>query len=133
MQAKLLDPVAPGLFDLSVTPFDLGMRRMQQVPFCQAIDQGDMIRLARIADIEPQQAQRIRDTVGDCGLCRLASVRLAQQPDHDWLKPTHLSEHEIRFYEAQLGRDLTHEIVPMLMQPGERSQQTIALHRTVEI
>ncbi len=95
--------LAPGLFDLSTTPFDAGMVQMQRVQLCRAIDSGDMIQLAQLADIAPAEAQHIRATVGDCGLCRLASVRLAQRPDHSWLKPTRLSEHEIQFYEARLG------------------------------
>jgi len=104
--------LAPGLFNLSTTPFDEGMQRMQQVPFCHAIDTGDMTQFAQLAQIAPAQAQLIRNTVGDCGLCRLASVRLANQPEHAWLKPTRLSEHEIRFYETQLGTALAHDIFP---------------------
>jgi hypothetical protein len=104
--------LAPGLFDLSTTPFEQGMDRMQQIPLCQAIDTGDMHALAQIAGVDAATARRVRDTVGDCGACRLWSVRLGQQAEHAWLQPTALSSREIRFYERHLGADTMQSLFP---------------------
>jgi hypothetical protein len=73
--------LSPGLFDLNVTPFAEGMARAAQAAFCHAIDAGDMAGMAAAAGVAPVLAEQVRDGVGDCGACRLWSVRLAQQPE----------------------------------------------------
>jgi hypothetical protein len=98
--------LAPGLFNLSTTPFADGMRQAGQIGFCHAIDSGDMIAYARHANYSTAEAEQIRHQVGDCGLCRLASVRLAAMPEYAWLKPTQLTDQEIRFYEAYIDPKL---------------------------
>jgi hypothetical protein len=97
--------LSPGLFDLTVTPFADGMARAAGAAFCHAIDAGDMERMAADAGVAPELARQVRDALGDCGACRLWSVRLAQQPQHAWLKPTTLSPREVRFYEARIGAE----------------------------
>jgi hypothetical protein len=106
--------LAPGLFNLSTTPFEKGMQRMRGMAICQAIDSGDMIGFAELANIPAALAQSVRNQVGDCGLCRLAAVKLTQQPEHAWLKPTSLSAREIRFYEARLSPAAAAEILPQI-------------------
>jgi hypothetical protein len=98
--------LAPGLFNLAETPFAEGMAYARTIPFCQALDAGDMIGLAQLAGVDPLLAHQVRDRVGDCGACRLCSVRLAHQPQNRWLQPTSLSPRETRFYQKRLGTDL---------------------------
>jgi hypothetical protein len=95
--------LAPGLFDLTTMPFDDGMQILQDVGFAQAIDAGDMAWLAEEAGVALRQAARVRNAVGDCGACRLYSVKLAER--HDWLKPTRLEPREIRFYERYVAQE----------------------------
>jgi hypothetical protein len=95
--------LAPGLFDLSKTRFDEGMDRAAKVSFCHAIDSGDMIAYAELSGVTTELAHQIRDAVGDCGACRLCSVKLAADPANAWLKSTALSAREQRFYRAHLG------------------------------
>jgi hypothetical protein len=95
--------LAPGLFDLGVTPFEEGMRALREVGFAQAIDAGDMAWLAEEAGVALPLHSRMRNAVGDCGACRLYSVRLAAQ--HGRLKPTRLEPREICFYERYVARD----------------------------
>jgi hypothetical protein len=97
--------LAPGLFNLGEVAFAEGIDRLRNVPFCQAIDAGDMIEFSVLSGLDPNLVRRVRDQVGDCGVCRLASVKLTQQPEHAWLKPTQLSEREIHFYDRYLGAD----------------------------
>jgi hypothetical protein len=102
--------LAPGLFNLAQTHFADGMERARKVPFCQAIDEGDMIKLSEIAGISTELAHQVRDTVGDCGACRLCSVKLAADPQHNWMKPTTLTERETRFYNHHLGEPVMREL-----------------------
>jgi len=95
--------LAPGLFNLTTTAFEDGMEAALTVPFCQAIDEGDMLKLSQIAGIPADLARHVRDTVGDCGACRLCSVKLAGDPNNSWLKPAVLSDKERRFYTEHLG------------------------------
>ena len=95
--------LAPGLFNLAQTRFDAGMEFARKVPFCQAIDEGDMIKLSEIVGISTELAHQVRDVVGDCGACRLCSVKLAADPQNSWMKPTALTERETRFYNQHLG------------------------------
>ena len=95
--------LAPGLFNLAQTRFDAGMEFARKVPFCQAIDEGDMIKLSEIVGISTELAHQVRDVVGDCGACRLCSVKLAADPQNNWMKPTALTERETRFYNQHLG------------------------------
>lgn len=104
--------LAPGLFDLSITPFEVGMELLQQQPLGRAIDCGDMAVLAAIAGVDRSTAQAVRDAVGDCGACRLWSVRLAQSAEHGWLKPTALSRRELIFYENRLGAPTLARLFP---------------------
>ena len=55
--------LAPGLFNLSQTKFADGMERARKVPFCQAIDEGDMIKLSEIAGISTALAHEVRDVL----------------------------------------------------------------------
>lgn len=98
--------LAPGLFNLAKTKFDAGMEHARKVPFCQAIDEGDMIKPSEIAGITTELAHQVRDVVGDCGACRLCSVKLAADPQHNWMKPTTLTERETRFYNHHLGETM---------------------------
>jgi hypothetical protein len=95
--------LAPGLFNLAKTKFAHGMEFARKVPFCKAIDEGDMIKLSEIAGISSALAHQVRDAVGDCGACRLCSVKLATNPQYNWMKPTMLTEREYRFYNHHLG------------------------------
>lgn len=119
--------LAPGLFDLGRVPFVVGMEHARKASFCQAIDVGDMAALAAIAHVDPMLASAVRASVGDCGACRLWSVRLAQDPANGWLKPTSLSAHEVRFYTNQLGAETMHTLFPTLAHGNHNSPAFIAL------
>jgi hypothetical protein len=47
----------------------------------------------------------VRDRAGDCGACRLFSVLLARQAEHEWIKVAPLSEQERSFYAERVGVD----------------------------
>ncbi len=104
--------LAPGLFNLAETHFDAGMELARTSPACQAIDAGDMIRLSEIAGIPDELSHQVRETVGDCGICRLCSVKLSADPEHAWMKPAALSARENRFYAHHLGDDVMRRIFP---------------------
>jgi len=103
--------LSPGLFDLGSIDFAMGMERLRAMPLCQALDLGDIISIAVIAGIDPDHAQKTRDQVGDCGLCRLAAARLSHQPDHNWVQAPSLSEREWAFYGTRLGTDKLQELL----------------------
>lgn len=95
--------LSPGLFDLNVADFETGMEAMRSKSLCQVLDEGNMVRLAEISGVDPEMARQVRDVVGDCGVCRLCSARLAQQPEHAWIKAAPLSNREVAFYTSHLG------------------------------
>jgi hypothetical protein len=97
--------LSPGLFDLGSVDLDTGMERLGPVPFCQALDRGDVLRFAEIAGVAPALAHQVRDRVGDCGCCRLSALLLARQPDHDWIRVSPLIDREVAFYTELLGAD----------------------------
>ena len=82
----------------------------RKVLFCQAIDEGDMIKLAELTGISTELAHHVRDAVGDCGACRLCSVKLANEPQNTWMKPTTISDKEQRFYHHHLSEDAMREL-----------------------
>jgi hypothetical protein len=94
--------LAPGLFDLTATDFEAGMEALAASPICQALDAGDVIGYAELAGIDEESALRVRNVVGDCGLCRIASARLARDPGHAWINAPSLSPREITFYGDRL-------------------------------
>jgi len=98
--------LSPGLFDLTRTDFAAGMTALLDVPFCHALDRGDMMQFAEIAGVDLATARQIRDQVGDCGACRLFSTVLATQPDNDWIRVSALSPQEVVFYTNHVGRPL---------------------------
>jgi hypothetical protein len=104
--------LSPGLFNLTEMSFAVGMDRAHQVSFCHSLDQGDMIAYAEDAGIEVKTAQSVRNKVGDCGACRLASVRLARKPEYAWVNAPELSQREVTFYERFLGKELLEEFLP---------------------
>jgi len=104
--------LSPGLFDLTVVDFETGMRSLQANPLCLAIDCGDILAVADIAGQPPDWASQVRDAVGDCGICRLASVRLASQPGYAWMRVPPLSAAERAFYARLLGQSLFEQTVP---------------------
>lgn len=95
--------LSPGLFDLTRTDFAAGMAALRNVPFCQALDRGDMMEFAEFAGFDLGNASQIRDQVGDCGACRLFSIALAAQPAHDWIRVQPLSPQEVVFYSERIG------------------------------
>jgi hypothetical protein len=97
--------LSPGLFDLGSVDLATGLERLRSVPFCQALDGGDILRLAEIARVAPELARQVRDRVGDCGACRLFSVLLACQAEHEWIRVASLSEQERSFYAGCVGAD----------------------------
>jgi hypothetical protein len=97
--------LSPGLFDLSETDFATGMEQLRAAPLCQALDQGNVLGMAELADLDRDRAQRARDQVGDCGLCRLASLQLSRLPGHAWLQTAPLSSRELAFYHRRLDVD----------------------------
>jgi hypothetical protein len=97
--------LSPGLFDLGSVGLSTGMERLRPVPFCQALDQGAILELAEIAGIAPESAGQVRDRVGDCGACRLFSVRLARGSAYEWMRVAPLSARERTFYVHRLGAD----------------------------
>jgi hypothetical protein len=97
--------LSPGLFDLGCVDLATGMERLRPVPFCQALDRGDILKLSGIVGVKPNLARQVRDRVGDCGACRLFSVLLACQPEHDWVKVAPLSARELSFYTKRVGED----------------------------
>jgi hypothetical protein len=103
--------LSPGLFDLAAIDLETGMERLRAVPFCQALDRGDLGHLAEIAGVAPDLARQVRDKVGDCGSCRLLSILLARQPAHDWIVVPPLSDRERTFYGAQLGSDTLSQLL----------------------
>ncbi len=116
--------LSPGLFNLCEMPFPEGMRRARQASFCQALDAGDMLGYAQEAGIDLVAARDVRDRVGDCGLCRLATRRLAHHSENVWVKAPGLSPGEARFYAARLGRQLFKEILPEETLPETTSLST---------
>jgi hypothetical protein len=103
--------LSPGLFDLSTTDFAVGMEGLHTDPFCQALDQGNLVHIAQLAGLDRSEARRVRDRVGDCGLCRLAFVSMRRQPEHNWLKTPPLSDRESAFYGERLGTDVLNELL----------------------
>ena len=103
--------LSPGLFNLCKTPFPEGMERARQASFCQALDAGDMPGYAQEAGIDPVSARQVRDQVGDCGLCRLATARLVRRRENGWVKAPGLSPGEARFYANRLGMQLFEKIL----------------------
>jgi hypothetical protein len=97
--------LSPGLFDLGSVDLETGLERLRSVPFCQALDGGDILRLAEIARVAPELARQVCDRVGDCGACRLFSVLLARQTEHEWIKVAPLTGRERSFYAARVGAD----------------------------
>jgi len=94
--------LAPGLFDLTATDFEAGMEALAAAPICQALDAGDVIGYAGLAGIDEESALRVRNVMGDCGLCRIASARLARDPGHAWINAPPLARREITFYGDRL-------------------------------
>ena len=103
--------LSPGLFDLQTVDFATGMDRLRSVPFCQALDRGDILRLAEMAQVSPGLARQVRDRVGDCGSCRLFSNLLARQLEHDWVRVHPLSVQELALYGRRLGRDMIEQLL----------------------
>jgi hypothetical protein len=98
--------LSPGLFDLASVDLATGLERLRAVPFCQALDRGDILVLAEMAGVAPGLARQVRDLVGDCGACRLFSLLLARQAEHDWIRVRPLSERERAFYAQRVGADM---------------------------
>jgi hypothetical protein len=98
--------LSPGLFDLSTVNLTTGLEQLRSVPFCQALDDGDIAWLADIAHVEPAPLQLVRSQVGDCGSCRLLSISLARKPEYDWLNFAPLSQSESNFYSDRVGADV---------------------------
>lgn len=96
--------LSPGLFDLTRTDFAEGMATLLNVPFCHALDRGDMMQFAETAGVALETARQIRDQVGDCGACRLFSVALAAQSDYDWIRVPALSTQEVAFYTKHISQ-----------------------------
>jgi hypothetical protein len=107
--------LSPGLFDLGRVDLATGMERLRPVPFCQALDRGDILKLGEIVGVAPNLVRMVRGRVGDCGACRLFSVLLAHQTEHDWVEATAeamavaiavapLSARELSFYAKRLGQ-----------------------------
>jgi hypothetical protein len=103
--------LSPGLFDLAKVDLAAGMERLRSVPFCQALDQGDIFRLAEIVQVAPGLARKVRDRVGDCGSCRLFSVLLARQQDHSWIEAAPLSDRELAFYTKRVGAEALQKLL----------------------
>ena len=103
--------LSPGLFDLGEIDLVTGMEKLRPVPFCQALDQGDILRVAEIVQVAHDLARRVRDRVGDCGACRILSVLLARQPQHAWARVTPLSDREMAFYTEWVGAETLREIL----------------------
>ncbi len=74
------------------------------VPFCHALDRGDLPKFAEIVGVNQETAHEIRCLVGDCGACRLFSIALATQPENDWTRVAALSPQESEYYAAHVGR-----------------------------
>jgi hypothetical protein len=87
------------------------MERLRAVPFCQALDQGNILQIAEMAGLNGERSQQVRDRVGDCGLCRLAFARLSRRQEYDWIQTAPLSNRETTFYGARLGQDTLHELL----------------------
>ena len=104
--------LSPGLFDLTTTNFEAGMEALRSYAVCHALDAGDMDHLAEIAGIATAVATEVRAAVGECGLCRLCSARLARQPQHAWLKSAPLSDHEVSFYRNRLSPSVLNAFGP---------------------
>ena len=94
--------LAPGLFDLTATDFVAGMAALSSEPIGQVLDAGDVIGYAELAGIDEGIALRTRNVVGDCGLCRIASARLARDPSYAWINAPPLAPREITFYGDRL-------------------------------
>jgi hypothetical protein len=103
--------LSPGLFDLGSVDLATGMERLRSVPFCQALDCGDILRFAEIVEVTPELARQVRDRAGDCGACRLFSILLARQAEHEWIRVAPLSEQERSFYTARVGEDILHDLL----------------------
>jgi hypothetical protein len=103
--------LSPGLFDLGNVDLAMGLENLRSVSFCQALDRGDILGLADIAGVAPELARQVRDRVGDCGACRLFSLLLARQAEHDWIRVEPLCEREQVFYAEQLGADILHDLL----------------------
>jgi hypothetical protein len=103
--------LSPGLFDVGTVDLAEGLEELRSEPLCQALDQGDILHLAEIAQISAELAHQVRDVVGDCGSCRLFSVLLARRPELGWLKVAPLSTQESAFYAEQLGKNLLHKLL----------------------
>ena len=98
--------LSPGLFPLGEIALDEGMERMQDIPFCRALDEGDIHAVAVFAGIPAELARRVRDAVGDCGACRLFVDRLSRRDDYSWMRVSPLSDRELTFYRQSIGSDL---------------------------
>jgi hypothetical protein len=99
------------LFDLGTVDLATGMERLRPVPFCQALDRGDILGLAEIVHVAPQLARQMRNRVGDCGACRLFSCLLARQAEHGWIDVAPLSARELAFYRERVGADVLQELL----------------------
>jgi hypothetical protein len=87
------------------------MERLRSNPLCQALDQGDVLLVAQMAGMAHKDAQRARERVGDCGLCRLAFARLARRTRPDWIQIAPLSAREATFYGERLGSNALLELL----------------------
>jgi hypothetical protein len=103
--------LSPGLFDLSTTDFATGMERLRSLPLCQALDRGNVLAIAETAGIDRGLALQIRDSVGDCGLCRLSFVRLSHLPEHGWMQTVPLSDRESAFYHRHIDAERLQELL----------------------
>jgi hypothetical protein len=103
--------LSPGLFDLKRVDLATGMERLRSVPFCQALDRGDIGVFAEVVHVAPESAQQVRDRVGDCGACRLFSILLARQAEHEWVRVAPLSQREWAFYADHIGIELLRELL----------------------
>jgi hypothetical protein len=103
--------ISPGLFDLTEIEFATGMERLRSAPFCRALDRGDILHIAEIAQVDSDLARRVRNQVGDCGACRLFVLRLVCQPEYDWLRVAPLAARESAFFATRLGAKALHQLL----------------------
>jgi len=87
------------------------MERLRSVPFCQALDRGDVLRLAEIAGVASELSRQVRDRAGDCGCCRFSAILLARQSEHDWIDVAPLSDREMAFYTRRVGADTLQKLL----------------------
>lgn len=98
--------ISPALFDLTQVPFEAGIARAAETEAYRLLDRGDVVQVGVLAGLTPDAARAVRDSVGECGACRLFFARLAalEQPGlSEAVRP--LSASERRHYAGLLGGD----------------------------